>query len=48
MDFSWLNNKWQYCNRMQLPGELVVKDDSQHSVQIPHLETFKAHRTLGV
>ncbi len=48
MDFSWTNNKWRYCNRVQSPGELVVKDDSQHSVQIPRLETFEARRTLGV
>ncbi len=48
LDLSWSNNKWRYCNRVQSPGELVVKDDSQHSVQIPRLETFKVHWTLGV
>jgi len=48
IDFKWSNDKWQYITKGQSPGELVIKDNLQNSVYIPHLETFEARQTLGV
>jgi len=48
IDFQFNNNKWNYVNKSQLPGEITINDDRQNWVAIPRLETNKACRTLGV
>jgi len=48
IDFQWANSSWSYKTSLQHPGELTINDDLLHRVRIPRLETFEAHRTLGV
>ncbi len=48
VDFQFTNNSWKYITKQQHPSELWIKDDKQHWVAIPCLETHKACHTLGV
>jgi len=48
INFQFTQNKWKYITKHQKLGELSIKDDQQHQVAIPRLETNKAQRTLGV
>jgi len=48
IDFQCAQNKWKYVTKHQKPGELSIKDDHHHQVEIPCLEPHKARQTLGV
>jgi len=48
INFQLTQNKWKYITKHQKLGELSIKDDLQHWVMIPWLETNKARHTLGV
>jgi len=42
IDFHYKNNMWQYSTKMQKPGELSIKDNTQKRVTIPRLEAHEA------
>jgi len=48
INFQWSNSKWTYVTKQEHLGELVIKDELQHRVQIPQLETPEACQTLGI
>ena len=47
--FSFLNNRWQYANIQDTPGELTIRDVSGlNRVTLERLEVSEARKTLGV
>jgi len=48
LDFKWEQNKWRYKNSSKLPSQLMVKNEKNNTITIPHLEPLDARCALGV
>jgi len=47
INFKWQNQQWKYKSNMEEPGSISVTTGNK-IIQLPRLEPFEAHRTLGV